>query len=244
MFDQGSIHAVEDEILQPKTVFLEFKIVDSGTGMSREFIENELFKPFTQETNDARTKYRGTGLGMSIVKALIDLMGGTIEVESELGKGTAFIFRIPFKIDQNIHQQDEMEPQEHPQESMLGGMKILLAEDNEINMEIAEFYLTELGAEVDKAWNGKEAVDKFAGSEPGGYDAILMDIMMPVMDGITAAKHIRKLKREDARTVLILAITAQVSEENARKCLDAGMDGYIPKPIDVRKLGMMLRKTS
>ena len=181
---------------------------------------------------------------MSIVKALIDLMGGTIEVESELGKGTAFIFRIPFKIDQNIHQQDEMEPQEHPQERMLRGMKILLAEDNEINMEIAEFYLTELGTEVDKAWNGKEAVEKFAGSEPGRYAAILMDVMMPVMDGITAAKHIRKLKREDAGSVLILAITAQVSEENARKCLDAGMDGYIPKPIDARKLGMMLRKTS
>lgn len=171
-------------------------------------------------------------------------MGGTIEVESKLGKGTAFIFRISFKIDQNIHQQDETESREYLQESILRGMKILLAEDNEINMEIAEFYLTELGAEVDKAWNGKEAVDKFAGSEPGGYDAILMDVMMPVMDGITAAKHIRNLKREDAGTLLIFAITAQVSEENARKCLEAGMDGYIPKPIDVRKLGMMLRKTS
>ena len=243
--ENGTIDTYVQELSDDGEIaLLEFKIVDFGTGMSREFIENELFKPFTQETNDARTKYRGTGLGMSIVKALIDLMGGTIEVESELGKGTAFIFRIPFKIDQNIHQQDEMEPQEHPQERMLRGMKILLAEDNEINMEIAEFYLTELGTEVDKAWNGKEAVEKFAGSEPGRYDAILMDVMMPVMDGITAAKHIRKLKREDAGSVLILAITAQVSEENARKCLDAGMDGYIPKPIDARKLGMMLRKTS
>lgn len=243
--ENGTIDTYVQELSDDGEIaLLEFKIVDSGTGMSREFIENELFKPFTQETNDARTKYRGTGLGMSIVKALIDLMGGTIEVESELGKGTAFIFRIPFKIDQNIHQQDEMEPQEHPQERMLRGMKILLAEDNEINMEIAEFYLTELGTEVDKAWNGKEAVEKFAGSEPGRYDAILMDVMMPVMDGISAAKHIRKLKREDAGSVLILAITAQVSEENARKCLDAGMDGYIPKPIDARKLGMMLRKTS
>ena len=243
--ENGTIDTYVQELSDDgETAVFEFKIVDSGTGMSREFIENELFKPFTQETNDARTKYRGTGLGMSIVKALIDLMGGTIEVESKLGKGTAFIFRISFKIDQNIHQQDETESREYLQESILRGMKILLAEDNEINMEIAEFYLTELGAEVDKAWNGKEAVDKFAGSEPGGYDAILMDIMMPVMDGITAAKHIRKLKRDDAGTVLILAITAQVSEENARKCLEAGMDGYIPKPIDVRKLGMMLRKTS
>lgn len=148
-----------------------------------------------------------------------------------------FIFRILFKIDQNIHQQDEMEPQEYPQERMLRGMKILLAEDNEINMEIAEFYLTELGAEVDKAWNGKEAVEKFAESEPGRYDAILMDVMMPVMDGITAAKHIRKLKREDAGKRSDPCDNSPGFRRKCRKCLDAGMDGYIPKPIDARKLG-------
>ena len=127
---------------------------------------------------------------------------------------------------------------------MLGGMRFLLAEDNEINMEIAEFYLAELGAEVDKVWNGKEALDKFAESEPGRYDAILMDVMMPVMDGITAAKHIRKLKREDAGWIPIYAMTAQASEENVRECLDSGMNGHISKPIDAQKLGKMLRMTS
>ena len=227
-----------------ETALFEFKIVDSGTGMSREFIENELFKPFTQEVNDARTRYRGTGLGMSIVKALLELLGGTIEVESALGKGTAFTFCIPFKINQNVLLPGEEEPKSQPEENMLGGMRFLLAEDNEINMEIAEFYLAELGAEVDKVWNGKEALDKFAESEPGRYDAILMDVMMPIMDGITAAQHIRKLKREDAGWIPIYAMTAQASEENVRECLDSGMNGHISKPIDAQKLGKMLRMTS
>ena len=152
---------------------------------------------------------------MSIVKALIDLMGGTIEVESELGKGTAFIFRIPFKIDQNIHRQDEMEPQEYPQERRLRGMKILLAEDNEINMEIAEFYLEEAGAQVTKAWNGREAVEIFENSEPGYFDVILMDLMMPKMGGLEATRRIRKMDREDAKSIpidikTILAVFDQV----------------------------------
>ena len=237
----GTIDTYAEEISDDGTTALfEFRIIDSGIGMSRKFIENELFKPFTQEENDARTQYRGTGLGMSIVKALLDRLGGSVKVESELGKGTAFTLRIPFKLDQNSLNKDRS--QSYSEKASLTGMKILLVEDNEINMEIAEFYLTELGAEVDKAWNGKEALDKFAASKLHQYDVILMDIMMPVMDGIEAVRAIRELDREDAGTIPAFAMTAQASAENIQKCLDAGMDGHIPKPIDSTKLGATILK--
>ena len=237
----GTIDTYATEISDDgETALYEFRIVDSGIGMSREFIENELFKPFTQEENDARTQYRGTGLGMSIVKALIDRLGGTIKVESTLGEGTDITYQLLFKIDKNASEQSES--QNCAGAKNLEGMKILLVEDNEINMEIAEFYLTELGAKIDKAWNGKEALEKFEASEPHGYDVILMDIMMPVMDGIEAVKAIRGLDREDAGTIPIFAMTAQASSENVRKCLNAGMDGHIPKPIEASKLGSTILK--
>ena len=237
----GTIDTYATEISDDgETALYEFRIVDSGIGMSRKFIENELFKPFTQEENDARTQYRGTGLGMSIVKALIDRLGGTIKVESTPGEGTDITFRIPFKIDKNASKQRGS--QNYPEEKSLEGMNILLVEDNEINMEIAEFYLTELGAKIDRAWNGKEALEKFTDSELHHYDVILMDIMMPVMDGIDAVKAIRGLDREDAGMIPVFAMTAQASSENVRKCLNAGMDGHIPKPIDASKLGSTILK--
>ena len=237
----GTIDTYATEISDDgETALYEFRIVDSGIGMSREFIENELFKPFTQEENDARTQYRGTGLGMSIVKALIDRLGGTIKVESTLGEGTDITYQLPLKIDKNASEQSES--QNCAGVKNLEGMKILLVEDNEINMEIAEFYLTELGAKIDKAWNGKEALEKFEASEPHGYDVILMDIMMPVMDGIESVRVIRGLDREDAGTIPIFAMTAQASPENVRKCLNAGMDGHIPKPIETSKLGSTILK--
>lgn len=237
----GTIDTYATEISDDgETALYEFRIVDSGIGMRREFIENELFKPFTQEENDARTQYRGTGLGMSIVKALIDRLGGTIKVESTLDEGTDITYQLLFKIDKNASEQSES--QNCAGAKNLEGMKILLLEDNEINMEIAEFYLTELGAKIDKAWNGKEALEKFEASEPHGYDVILMDIMMPVMDGIEAVKAIRGLDREDAGTIPIFAMTAQASSENVRKCLSAGMDGHIPKPIEASKLGSTILK--
>ena len=237
----GTIDTYATEISDDgETALYEFRIVDSGIGMSREFIENELFKPFTQEENDARTQYRGTGLGMSIVKALIDRLGGTIKVESTLGEGTDITYQLPLKIDKNASEQSES--QNCAGVKNLEGMKILLVEDNEINMEIAEFYLTELGAKIDKAWNGKEALEKFEASEPHGYDVVLMDIMMPVMDGIEAVRVIRGLDREDAGTIPIFAMTAQASPENVRKCLNAGMDGHIPKPIEASKLGSTILK--
>ena len=237
----GTIDTYAEELsCDGTTVWYEFKIVDTGIGMSKEFIKEQLFKPFTQEKNDARTLYRGTGLGMSIVKALLDKMGGSIEVESQLGEGSTFTFRLPFKVDENAIKTKKEE--QSSGEQKLEGKQILLVEDNEINMEIAEFYLKELGIVVDKAWNGKEAIDKFEESAPGTYDLILMDIMMPVMGGREAARRIRILERPDAETVRIYAMTAQVSSESVHKCLASGMNGHIAKPIDESKLREILTR--
>ena len=237
----GTIDTYAEELsCDGTTVWYEFKIVDTGIGMSEEFIKEQLFKPFTQEKNDARTLYRGTGLGMSIVKALLDKMGGSIEVESQLGEGSTFTFRLPFKVDENAIETKKEE--QSSGEQKLEGKQILLVEDNEINMEIAEFYLKELGIVVDKAWNGKEAIDKFKESAPGTYDLILMDIMMPVMGGREAARRIRTLERPDAETVRIYAMTAQVSSESVHKCLASGMNGHIAKPIDESKLREILTR--
>lgn len=237
----GTIDTYAEELsCDGTTVWYEFKIVDTGIGMSEEFIKEQLFKPFTQEKNDARTLYRGTGLGMLIVKALLDKMGGSIEVESQLGEGSTFTFRLPFKVDENAIETKKEE--QSSGEQKLEGKQILLVEDNEINMEIAEFYLKELGIVVDKAWNGKEAIDKFEESAPGTYDLILMDIMMPVMGGREAARRIRTLERPDAETVRIYAMTAQVSSESVHKCLASGMNGHIAKPIDESKLREILTR--
>ena len=207
--------------------------------MSEEFVREHLFQPFTQEKNDARTLYKGSGLGMSIVKALLEKMGGCIDVESVPGEGSTFTFRLPFKVNDVLIQKEE---RNESSEKPLAGMHFLLAEDNEINMEIAEFYLTDLGATVSKAWNGKEALELFEASEPESYDVILMDVMMPEMDGHEATQRIRALKRPDTQTVRIVAMTAQTSEDSIHKCLDAGMDGYIAKPINEEKILSALHK--
>ena len=198
----GTIDTYAEELsCDGTTVWYEFKIVDTGIGMSEEFIKEQLFKPFTQEKNDAS---------------------------------------LPFKVDENAIETKKEE--QSSGEQKLEGKQILLVEDNEINMEIAEFYLKELGIVVDKAWNGKEAIDKFEESAPGTYDLILMDIMMPVMGGREAARRIRTLERPDAETVRIYAMTAQVSSESVHKCLASGMNGHIAKPIDESKLREILTR--
>ncbi len=217
------------------TVIYEFTITDSGVGMSEDFLKKQLFEPFTQEKSDARTQYKGTGLGMSIVKELIRQMNGTIEVESKLGEGTTFTFQLPFLLAKEANAQVEsVSASESGKE--LQGVHVLLVEDNEINMEIAEFYLDDRGAAADKAWNGKEALEKFEQSEEGTYDIILMDVMMPVMDGLEASKQIRTLKRPDGKTIPILAMTAQDAASVARQCRQAGIDGYVLKPADPAQL--------
>ena len=236
----GTIDTYVTEIsCDGKNVLYEFRIEDSGIGMSREYMEHELFQPFTQEKADARTQYKGTGLGMSIVKGLIDKMNGTISVRSTLGEGSEFTFRLTFCLAEEGTQQaaDNIEDGKDD----LAEMRVLLVEDNDINMEIAEFYLTDAGIIVEKAWNGKEAVEKYEGTPKGYYSAILMDIMMPVMNGIEAARNIRRKEKNGGKEIPIIAMTAQSERESKESCSLAGMNAYISKPVDPENLIRILR---
>ena len=211
---------------------IEFICRDTGIGMTKDF-QKRLFEPFAQEHTGSRTKFSGTGLGMPITKKLIEKMGGTITFESEKEKGTTFVIRIPFKIDQDA---DRREEQETISEKSIKDLKILLVEDNELNMEIAEFVIQNEGASVTKAWNGQEAVEIFQKSRSDEFDVILMDIMMPVMNGYEAAKMIRTLDRDDAKTVPIIAMTANAFTEDRLKSKESGMNEHIAKPIDAKLL--------
>ena len=210
---------------------LEFVCRDTGIGMTEAF-QKRIFEPFAQEHVGSRTKFAGTGLGMPITKKLVEKMGGIISFESKEGTGTTFVIRIPFRIDTDRKDRTETEEK---METSIQGLHVLLTEDNELNMEIAEFVLQNEGAVVTKAWNGQKAVDIFRKSRPGEFDAILMDIMMPVMNGYEAAKMIRSLDREDAKVIPIIAMTANAFIEDRMRAKEAGMDEHIAKPVD-RKL--------
>ena len=196
--------------------------------MKEEFLPH-LFEAFSQEDDGTRTTYKGTGLGMAITKEFVEMMDGTIEVESKLNIGTRFSIEIWFDIDQNARAK---ESQVDFQVDLVG-MKVLLVEDIELNMEIAQCMLEDEGAEVTPAVNGQEAVDAFSGNPPDTFDMIIMDIMMPVMDGITAAKTIRAMDRPDAKKIPIIAMTANAYEEDIQKTHDAGMNAHLSKPIDI-----------
>ena len=217
---------------QSEMTTMEFVCRDTGIGMTEEF-QKHIFEPFAQEYTGSRTKFVGTGLGMAIARKLVEKMGGTITFESEKGVGTTFVIRVPFKIDPDA---DKREEQKEVSEKSIKGLHILLAEDNELNMEIAEFMLQNEGADVIKAWNGQEAVELFRNSEPGEFDVILMDIMMPVMNGYEAAKMIRSLDREDAKKIPIIAMTANAFTEDRIRAKEAGMDEHISKPVDGKLL--------
>ena len=223
---------------QPGMTTMEFVCRDTGIGMTEEF-QKHIFEPFAQEHTGSRTKFAGTGLGMPIAKNLVEKMGGAITFESEEGTGTTFVIRVPFKIDMNA---DKREKQKDVSEKSIKGLHILLAEDNELNMEIAEFMLQNEGAEVTKAWNGQEAVELFRKSKPGEFDVILMDIMMPVMNGYEATKMIRSLDREDAKTIPIIAMTANAFTEDRLRAKEAGMDEHIAKPVDGKLLIKVIHK--
>ena len=207
-------------------------ISDTGVGMSQEFLDH-IFDPFVQEKNDARSVYQGTGLGMTIVKGLIEQMHGTIEVTSEVGIGTTFVVEIPFE---SAPPPEELPVKEAPPSGDIHGLKLLLAEDNELNADIAETLLTDAGAHVTIVENGKKALDCFEAAPPGTFDAILMDVMMPVMDGLAATRAIRAIPRADARQIPILAMTANAFEEDARQCLAAGMNVHLAKPLQMDKV--------
>ena len=232
--ENGYVYISCREIPSKQTAMptLEFVCRDTGIGMTEAF-QKRIFEPFAQEHAGSRTKFAGTGLGMPITKKLVEKMGGTISFESKEGTGTTFVIRIPFRIDTD--RKDRTETEEKT-ETSIQGLHVLLTEDNELNMEIAEFVLQNEGAVVTKAWNGQKAVDIFRKSRPGEFDAILMDIMMPVMNGYEAAKMIRSLDREDAKVIPIIAMTANVFTEDKMRAKEAGMDEHIAKPVDGKLL--------
>ena len=232
------ISCIEIPSEQPEMTTMEFVCRDTGIGMAEEF-QKHIFEPFAQEHAGSRTRFSGTGLGMPISKKLIEKMGGTITFESAEGIGTTLVIRVPFKIDLDV---DIREEQADVSEKSIKGLHILLAEDNELNMEIAEFVLQNEGAEVSKAWNGEETVELFRKSESGEFDAILMDIMMPVMNGYEATKMIRSLDREDAKVIPIIAMTANAFTEDRLRAKEAGMNEHIAKPFDVKLLVKIIHK--
>ncbi len=225
-----SSHPGEDD----KHIVARYIVRDNGIGMSEEFQKN-LFKPFSQEDDrGARTQYKGTGLGMAITKEYVHMMGGKIDFESKKGIGTTFIVEIPLELtEQDIHQK-----QEDPVNRDLTGVNVLMAEDNDLNAELATVMLEDAGMVVTRASDGKEAVELFKNHPRGTYDIILMDIMMPNMDGYQAAKTIRdmEMERPDASTIPIIALSANAFVEDIKASLDSGMNGHISKPFDMEEV--------
>lgn len=220
------------------TVTYRWVISDTGIGMSENFLKH-IFEPFSQERTDARSVYNGTGLGMSIVKALVDKMDGTIAVKSKVGEGTVFTITLPFELAQageSVGRDEKLEEEPAETEASIRGLHLLLAEDNALNAEIAEALLGDAGATIKIVQNGKQAIEEFAEQPKGTYDAILMDIMMPVVDGISATREIRKMAREDAKQIPIIAMTANAFEEDAKKCMEADMNAHLSKPLQMDKV--------
>lgn len=216
----------EEEGEEGRAVYT-FTCEDTGIGMSREY-QKRIFEPFTREDESVKTAYNGTGLGMPIAKKLTETMGGSISFTSEKGKGTTFTITLPFLIDKAAGRAEKTTEEA---EASIRGVRILLVEDNELNMEISEFIIAEKGAVVTKAWNGKEAVETFAHAPEGAFDVILMDVMMPVMDGCEATKEIRALPRKDAKAIPIIAMTANAFTEDKIRTREAGMNEHLSKPL-------------
>ena len=208
-----------------ETAWFEFVTEDTGIGMDEEFLRHA-FEPYAQEQHISLNSINGVGLGLTIVKKTVALMGGTIQVESKINEGTRYTIVLPFKVDH----------------LSLKGKKALLAEDNNLNMEIARFQLEQEEIEVFTASNGKEAVEMFEASQLGFYDIILMDIMMPVMDGLEATRHIRSMNRRDAMTIPIVAMSANAFQEDVEKSLAAGLNEHLTKPLDEKKLTETMKK--
>jgi signal transduction histidine kinase/CheY-like chemotaxis protein len=228
----------EENLANEDKARYRFRIEDTGIGMTEEFM-TRIFEAFSQADNGSRTEYKGTGLGMAITKKFVDLMDGTIEVKSEIGKGSCFIVELAFDINKDIS--PEKADVEHTI-VCLEGMRVLLVEDNELNMEIAEEILEGEGIIVTCAENGQIAVDTFTKAPSGTFDVILMDIMMPVMNGYEATEAIRHSDHPEAATIPIIAMTANAYAEDVQKALAAGMNAHVAKPIDLNRLFSVLNE--
>ena len=225
---EASYHPGADE----RHMAVRYRVTDTGVGMSREFVQH-IFDEFSQEENGARTHYKGTGLGMAITKRYVDLMGGAICVESEKGRGSSFTVTLPMELTDPV----VVQAQEPPAAAQLTGVRILLAEDNDLNAEIAMVQLEELGIQVTRAADGSEAVSLFAENPPDAFDMIIMDIMMPEMNGYEATKTIRAMtSRPDAARIPIIAMTANAFAEDVQASFDAGMNGHLSKPIVMEEI--------
>ncbi len=236
----GSVFVrAEETAFRDGTANCRFVIEDTGIGIGEDFKEH-IFEPFTQEHQDARTNYNGVGLGMSIVKKLVDQMKGTVEIDSQPGKGSVIRVTLPFRVD--VARGGEPAGKAWNIPGNIAGMHVLLVEDNEINCEIVEYMLRDAGVEVVTASDGKAAVDAFAASEPGTLDCVLMDLMMPVMSGYEAARVIRSLDRKDAETVPIIALSANAFDEDIALAKAAGMDAHLAKPVDIRKMFQVMSR--
>ena len=227
--DGGTITLETSSIPLDKThIRMRYRISDTGVGMSQDFLCH-IFDEFSQEESSARTQYKGTGLGMAITKRYVDLMGGTVQVESEKGKGSTFTVELPLEL---TEEQNIQKPDSAPKHVDIQGIRILLAEDNDLNAEIATVQLEELGLQITRATNGEEAVSLFQQNPPGTFDLIFMDVMMPQMNGYQATAAIRSMKeRPDARRIPIIAMTANAFAEDVQASLDAGMNSHLSKPI-------------
>lgn len=239
----GCVHLdITEKTVQDDLVSLQFMIKDNGIGMSEEF-QSRIFEPFEQAEASTSHQYGGTGLGLAISYNFVKMMRGDITVASKPGQGSCFTITLPLKCPPQNSKQPETQAAfaTGDAECSLDGISILLAEDNEINSEIASAILESCGAAVKPVWNGKEAVDEFAASLPGQYKLILMDIQMPVMDGLKASRSIRSINRPDARTIPILGLSANAFHHDIDAAHQNGMDGYISKPIDITKLFETIR---
>ena len=222
----------EEKGFDGTTATFLFTCTDTGRGMSAAF-QQHAFEAFAQEESGARTAYKGTGLGLPIAKELAEQMGGEIRFESELGVGTTFYITLPFRVDPNPPEAESAKPE---QAASIKGAHVLLVEDNELNMEISQYILEAAGVIVDQAWNGQEAVRRFSESKPGTFDCILMDVMMPLMDGLEATRTIRAMQRPDAATIPIVAMTANTFSEDEQRSREAGMNLFLNKPVDSEKM--------
>ena len=236
----GSVFVrAEETAFREGTASCRFVIEDTGIGIGEDFKEH-IFEPFTQEHQDARTNYSGAGLGMSIVKRLVDQLEGTVAVDSRTGKGSVVQIALPLRVDRARGSRSEEADRE--ERADIAGMHVLLVEDNEINCEIVEFMLRDAGAQAATANDGKAAVDAFQASGPGRFDCILMDLMMPVMSGYEATRVIRGLDRADAGTVPIIALSANAFEEDVALAKDAGMNEHLAKPVDVQRMFQLMSR--
>lgn len=244
-----SVHITQIKNLSAEKGVYEIRVKDTGIGMSKEFVER-IFEPFERERSSTVSRIQGTGLGMSITKNIVDMMGGTIEVQTEVGKGTEFILCLELRLQpkqkemlalgDNMHEEEGQAASDHEGKEAFQGRHILLVEDNELNREIAQEILCSYGFRIDVAENGAEAVERIASSTPGDYDLVLMDIQMPVMDGYEATRHIRVLDNPELAAIPIIAMTANAFDEDRRAAKECGMDGFISKPIDIDLLGTVL----